>query len=495
MQKVFETPCLLKKNMTVETLEKKTHISMTGASDTQGDRPNNRVIHGTEASTSLNTQAYCDTPQTNEKKLVMGHMELGAVENMHVIDNTQKTCIPHDAMHLDKIQAGKLQAERIRAERVRAARVQAEAACLKKQQNAAPATQATLPLPPQSPFTVVRWRYRFHDFVTGPTNAVAVAAAKDICQSNGVVETLFVSAPPGLGKTHLIHAIGQTLAHEKEEMRVGYLTAEEFTSRFVYASRHHTMDAFKAALRDLDVLLLEDVHFFQGKEKTQDEALATIKSLQSKGSRLVLTSSFTPRELQGVDSHLVSYFCSGMLTSMEKPTKDMCRSILCNKARSFQVLLPEPVAEVLVDHLNTDVRQLESCLNNLIFKARHLNREICVELAMDVLSQYAKVEQKLDMDNIIRLVLSSFGMSEEQLCSRSQRKACVLARATAYYLARKHTDATLQDIASRFNRRHTTVLKGITSIEKEMQRQSSLGRQAIHAIQLIERNAANIATC
>ncbi len=402
-----------------------------------------------------------------------------------------KSNTEHSLNILERERAEKLRAERVRAERVRAERVLAEATRLKDTQNTRPnaPTQGALPLPAQSPFKTMRWRYRFHDFVTGPTNAVAVAAAKDICQSNGVVETLFISASPGLGKTHLIHAIGQTLAHEKEEINVGYLTAEEFTTRFVHASRHHHMDDFKAALRDLDVLLLEDVHFFQGKEKTQCEALATIKSLQSKGSRLVLTSSFTPRELQDVDSQLVSYFSSGMLTTMEKPTRDMCHSILCNKARSFQVLLPDPVADVLVNHLNTDVRQLESCLNNLIFKAKHLKQEICVELAMDVLSQYAKVEQKLDMETIIRLVLSSFGMKEEQLYSRSQRKECVLARGTVYYLARKHTDATLQDIAARFNRRHTTVLKGITSIEKEMQRQSTVGRQAQHAIKLIERNA------
>ncbi len=413
--------------------------------------------------------------------------EQHAFENPMRPENTNQ-----DQCQLEKARAEKARAERVRAERVRAERVLAEAACLKQNQTARPVpTQGVLPLPLQNPFTVVRWRYRFNDFVTGPTNAVAVAAAQDICQSNGVVETLFISATQGLGKTHLIHAIGQKLAHEKEELSVGYLTAEEFTSRFVHASRHHNMDDFKAALRDLDVLLLEDVHFFQGKEKTQNEALATIKTLQSKGSRLVLTSSFTPRELQDVDSQLVSYFSSGMLTTIEKPTQDMCRSILCNKARSFQVLLPEPVADVLVNHLNTDVRQLESCLNNLIFKAKHLKREICVELALDVLSQYAKVEQSLDMETIIRLVLSSFGMNEEQLYSRSQRKECVLARGTVYYLARKHTDATLQDIASRFNRRHTTVLKGITSIEKEMQRQSTIGRQAAHAIKLIERNASS----
>ena len=349
-------------------------------------------------------------------------------------------------------------------------------------------TQSHLPIPTAA-IPSVRWRYGFDDFVVGPTNAVAVAAAQDLCRRDGAVETLFVSADSGMGKTHLIHSIGQSLFRERGEARVGYLTAEDFTSRFVMASRTQQMDNFKAGLRELDVLLLDDVHFFQGKEKTQDEALATIKSLQARGSRVVLTSSFSPRELHNVDSQLVSYFCSGLLANMAKPTVDMRRSILERKARVHQVLLPETVAELLAQRLNNDVRQLESCLNNLIFKARHLNRQICVELALDVLAQFASVERTLDVDSIIKLVCESYGLSEPQLSSRSRRSECVLARNTIYYLARKHTGVSLQEIGEKFNRRHSTVIKGITSIERELQRESVVGRQVANTVQLIERNA------
>ena len=347
--------------------------------------------------------------------------------------------------------------------------------------------QTALPLG-QPAMPAVRWRYDFNDFVVGPTNAVAVAAAKDLCRRDGAVETLFVSADSGLGKTHLIHAIGQHLFQERGEARVGYLTAEDFTSRFVLASRTQQMDQFKANLRDLDVLLLDDVHFFQGKTKTQDEALNTIKSLQARGSRVVLTSSFSPRELHNVDSQLVSHFCSGLLANMDKPTEDMRRSILSHKARVHQVLLPDSVAELLASRLSSDVRQLESCLNNLIFKARHLNRQICLELALDVLGQYAEVERSMDVESIVRLVCESYGLTERQLASRSRRHEYVLARNTIYYLVRKHTDVSLQEIGEKFNRRHTTVIKGITSIERELQRESVVGRQVANAVQLIERN-------
>ncbi len=349
--------------------------------------------------------------------------------------------------------------------------------------------QAKLPLKNQNFMPLVRWRYDFNDFVVGPSNALAVAAAQDICRPGGRVETLFVSASPGLGKTHLIHAVGQALVREGCSMHVGYLTAEDFTTHFVRASINKTMDAFKHYLRELDVLLLDDVHFFQGKQKTQDEALATIKYLQARGSRVVLTSSFSPLELKNLDEQLVSYFCSGLLAHMEKPTLDMRRTILVQKARMHQVLLPDAVTDVLVNHLQNDVRQLESCLNNLIYKARILKSEINVDLAMEILTQYAKVETRLDLEKIIELVCGSYGLEQSQLISRSRRKTCVHARDTIYYLARKHTEVSLQDIGNRFNRNHTTVIKGIATIERELQHQTSHARQIANTLHLVERNA------
>lgn len=333
------------------------------------------------------------------------------------------------------------------------------------------------------------WRYRFDDFVVGPTNEVAVAAARDVCSRTSPIETLFLSAESGLGKTHLVQAMGQVIGETKGQCRIAYLTAEEFASRFVAALRSRDMDSFKSRLRDVDVLMLEDVHFFQGKEKIQDEALTTIKSLQARGSRVVLTSSFSPRELRNVDSQLVSHFCSGFLSHIGKPTLDMRRSILERKARLHQVVLPEAVAEFLAERINADVRQLESCLNNLVFKARHLNRQISLDMALEIVAQYASVDPTLDVETIIRLVCESYGLQVRQISSRSRRQECVIARNTIYYLARKHTDLSLQDIGEKFNRRHSTVIKGITNLEREIQRESSLGRQVQATVNLIEKNA------
>lgn len=358
------------------------------------------------------------------------------------------------------------------------------------QQMARPQLQGTLPISSTPAYRLAtNWRYSFADFVVGPTNNMAVAAAQDVSRSSGCVRTLFMNSAPGLGKTHLAQAVGRAIAEERSGARVGYLTAEDFASRFVAALRTHDIENFKTRFRDLDVLLLEDVHFLQGKEKMQDMALAVVKSLQAKGGRVIFTSSFSPRELQRVDSQLVSHFCSGILTDIGRPTEDMRRHILERKAKSFQVLLPDSVCELLACRLDGDVRQMESCLNSLIFKARLLNCGLNLDLAMEVLSQYAEISCGPDMPTIVRLVCESYGLNERQLSSRSRRKECVLGRNTVYYLARKHTELTLEEIGEKFNRRHSTVIKGITSVERELSKETSLGRQIARAVKLIERNA------
>ena len=332
------------------------------------------------------------------------------------------------------------------------------------------------------------WRFSFEDFIVGPSNEMAYAAAKGLCADLAGAGTLFVSAASGLGKTHLAQAVGKCLS-EGNIRKISYLTAEEFASRFVTALKARDVEGFKARLRQSDVLLLEDVHFLQNKGKMQEEALALIKSLQSRGNRLVLTSSFAPRELRHMDCQLVSLFCAGLLAHIASPTLETRRCILREKARVHQVMLPEPVSELLAARITSDVRQLESCLNNLIFKARLLNRHISLDMALEMIDQYAETRRELDMAAIIRLVCDSFQLSERQITSRSRKGAHVQARSTIYYLARKHTRLSLQEIGDCFHRRHSSVIKGISFFEREMQRESTLGRQLAHAVALVERNA------
>ena len=332
------------------------------------------------------------------------------------------------------------------------------------------------------------WRYAFDTFVVGPTNDMAYAAARNMTRPGAAVDTLFLSSGPGLGKTHLTQAVGQALceASNRSNPKVEYLTAEEFSSCFVQALQSKSVDRFKGRFREVDLLLLEDVHFLQGKEKMQDEVLSTIKSLQEKGSRVVLTSSFAPCELRNVDNSLVSRFCSGFLAGIEKPDASTRRRIQ-EKAKQNNAPLSDSVVDMLSERLTGDIRQLESCIHNLLLKAKLLGCTISVEMAQEILSQYSLDDPLVDVDAIIRKVCEGFGLSPEQLASRSRKQNLVVARNTIFYLARKHTELSLQDIGDKFSRRHSTVLKGIASVERELRRESPLGRQIAGTLELLER--------
>lgn len=348
-------------------------------------------------------------------------------------------------------------------------------------QPAEPTRQPGLPLDYRPrPVAHTRWRFSFEDFVVGPCNELACAASKGLCNDALAADHLFLSAGPGLGKTHLLHAIGRQLAARSNRSRlsIACLSAEEFATRLVLAIKAREAARFKAEFREsVDVLLLEDIHFFQGKGKLQDELLMTLKALQARGCKVVLTSSFLPRELDQVDPQLVSCFASGFMALMDAPDFATREEIVRRKARGLQVQVPDDVAGLLAERLTTDIRQLESCLNNLVLKARLLGQHITTELAWQVLENYQTRAFAPDMERIVNFVCKSYGIGEEELRSKSRSQQTVLARNTAFYLGRKHTGLSLAAIGERLGRKHSTVLKGIINVEREINHQTPLGRQ------------------
>ncbi|QLA16121.1 chromosomal replication initiator protein DnaA [Desulfolutivibrio sulfoxidireducens] len=347
----------------------------------------------------------------------------------------------------------------------------------------APVTIVPLGLPPAMPLRTVaedRFRFSFDDFVVGPSNELAYVASKGICERTLASEQLFITSAPGLGKTHLLQAIGQQLClgGGKARPRVVYLTAEEFAGRLIMAIKARDVERFKTSFREsVDVLLLEDIHFFRDKPRIQAELLNTLKALRSRGCRLVFTSSFLPKELSGVDDQLASRFCSGFLAGIEPPDLPTRKRILERKAAVHQVLLPENVSDLLAEHLRADIRQIESCIQNLALKARLLNRGISLEMAWEVLGNYKLENPTLTLDDIVDYVCDVYRISPELLSSKSRKREHVLARNTAFLLARRHTELSLQDIGQRFNRRHSTVVKGITTLERHLSLETPLGRQ------------------
>ncbi|WP_208599032.1 DnaA ATPase domain-containing protein [Desulfonatronum thioautotrophicum] len=335
------------------------------------------------------------------------------------------------------------------------------------------------------------WRFSFQDFVVGPSNELAFSAARSICRQQLVTDQFYICSAPGLGKTHLLQAIGQELSAgdglKGGRVRLAYLSAEDFACRMVMALKQREMESFKAGFRDgVDVLLLEDIHFLQGKEKTQEELLATVKALRGAGKKVVFTSSFLPKELPKLDSLLASQFCDGFMAVIDKPDFATRMRILEAKARVFQVQIPQDVNELFAGSIHNDIRLLENCLQNLVIKARLMNQHITHGLALEVLRNYAPHNSKPDLEAIIAFICRSFNLSHDSLRTKSRKKQNVLARNTIFYLARKHTDLSLKHIGEAFNRKHSTVIKGITQVERELSRQSPVGRQMDRLVQTLE---------
>ncbi|WP_158269841.1 DnaA/Hda family protein [Desulfonatronum sp. SC1] len=384
-----------------------------------------------------------------------------------------------------------------------------------RQHQASVGRQHALPLPVSTPTPMARtignsasghagapagaWRFSFRDFVVGPSNELAFSAARSICRHQLVTDQFYICSAPGLGKTHLLQAIGQELTAngggKQGRVRLAYLSAEDFACRMVMALKQREMENFKAGFRDgVDVLLLEDIHFLQGKEKTQEELLATVKSLRAAGKKVVFTSSFLPKELPKLDSLLASQFCDGFMAVIDKPDFETRMRILEAKASVFQVQIPHDVNELFANSIQSDIRLLENCLQNLVIKARLMNQRITHGLAMEVLKNYAPNTPKPDLEKIIGFICRSFNLSHDSLRTKSRKKENVLARNTIFYLARKHTDLSLKNIGEAFNRKHSTVIKGITQVEREMSRQSPVGRQMDRLIQTLEAQAVGQAT-
>ena len=187
--------------------------------------------------------------------------------------------------------------------------------------------------------------------------------------------------------------------------------------------------------------------------------------------------------MENTDSQLVSRFCSGFLAVIEKPDMATRLHILKAKASRLQAQVPADVTELLAERITSDIRQLESCLHNLVLKARLLNRNVSLDLAWQVLDNYAVENASPDMSHIMEFICKAYSLTERELQSKSRKRHIVIARNTAFYLARKHTGLSLKAIGEQFGRRHSTVIKGITNIEREISIQTPLGRQIENTIE------------
>lgn len=308
-------------------------------------------------------------------------------------------------------------------------------------------------------------KYTFEQFVIGDTNRFAHAAALSAAELPGTTyNPLFLCGPPGVGKTHLLHSIGNYVEQYGGGLSVRYTTAEEFAGGFRSALENKTIDAFKDFYRGADVLLIDDVQFLENKERTGEEFFHTFNSLRDAGSQIVLTADRPPRELRGLQERLSQRFESGLLVEIERPDRMMRRAILLKRAQIDGLQLGVDVIDVIADHVTDTVRALEAALIRTTAYASLTGEPITAQLAARVLDQlYGRERERTPLrpsiDTIKEVVSSHFGVSQADLESGSRKATITWPRHVAMYLAREHSGQSLPAIGRRFgDRDHTTVL-------------------------------------
>lgn len=334
------------------------------------------------------------------------------------------------------------------------------------------ATPQQLPLPGMTiqPHygRLLRGDFTFDQFVVGKNNDFAYTAALSLAARNNTQQhALFLLSKTGMGKSHLSQAIGHHILSESPNDRVYYMTAEDFTNEMVTSYKTNSVETFKNKYHNLcDVLLLEDIHYLSGKDRTQIELAHTLDSLFNDNKKIIFSSCCSPSEIPKLHENLRSRLTSGLISNIDPPQFNVRVKILKKYANVNNWSVPRTVLEYLSAELTQDVRQLKSGLMGVMARASLLGQPIDLELAASVVKNIVKKKQSITIGNIIKLVCKYYNLSPKELVSRSRKQSIVRPRQVAIYLARKYTDQPLQAIGRSFNRYHATALHAIGIIEK-----------------------------
>jgi chromosomal replication initiator protein len=327
-------------------------------------------------------------------------------------------------------------------------------------------------------------RYTFDTFVVGESNRFAFAAAQAVASKPGQGwNPLFLHGDSGLGKTHLLHAIAHTILLARPGARVAIVSSERYTNDFVDALSKNSMQDFRKKYRECGALLVDDVQFFAGRDKTAEEFFHTFNALYEQNIQIVLSSDRSPKELKGLEERLCSRFEWGMRVSVEPPEFETRAAILKKKAEVEHIDLPDDVAALLATHIKSNVRELEGALMRLAAFASLKAEPISVVLARDVLSDVIPPPgYRPSIERIQEAVAGYYGLTVAKLTSASREQKIALPRQVAMYLCRELARETLQSIADKFNKKdHTTVIAAVDRI-RELSAADDKIRNALDAL-------------
>jgi chromosomal replication initiator protein len=344
-----------------------------------------------------------------------------------------------------------------------------------------PATAIDKPKPKPSFESNLNPRYLFDNFIKGEGNQLARAAAGAISDNPGGTSfnPLFLYGGVGLGKTHLIQAIGNQIAKNFPDKKVIYLSSDIFTVEFVESIQTNRVNEFSNFYRSMDVLIIDDIQFLIGKEKTQDLFFHIFNTLHQSRKQIILTSDKPPKDLKGLDERLISRFQWGLTADIQPPELETRIAILKRKADTYGMLVSNEILEYIATNITSNIRELEGCLIKLLASVSLSSKEITYELAKKTVKEIAtdKKTSPLTIETITKVVCEHLGVAENKIRDKTRKKEIVLARQIAMYLAKNLTLSSLKTIGLQFGGRdHSTVIHACNTIEEYKVQDLSFGK-------------------
>jgi chromosomal replication initiator protein len=325
----------------------------------------------------------------------------------------------------------------------------------------------------------------FETFVTGKANQLARAASIQVAHNPGAsYNPMFLYGGVGLGKTHLIHAIGNHLLKEKPNARIRYIHAEQYVSDVVRAYQQKAFDRFKRYYHSLDLLLIDDIQFFSGKSRTQEEFFYAFEALLGNKAQVIITSDTYPKEMAGIDDRLISRFDSGLTVAIEPPELEMRVAILMKKALSEGIPMSEDVAFFVAKHLRSNVRELEGALRKILAFVRFHGKEVTIEVARIALKDLLSIQNRqISVENIQKAVADFYSIKVADMYSKRRPANIARPRQIAMFMAKELTQKSLPEIGELFGGRdHTTVLHAVRKVGGERSHDAQLNHE-IHVIE------------
>ena len=320
-------------------------------------------------------------------------------------------------------------------------------------------------------FSNINPKYTFDSFVSGPSNQFAHAAAMAVANNPATTyNPLFIYGGVGLGKTHIVHAIGNEIINQNKGLKIGYYSSEKFTNELINSLRHAKMDEFRNKFRSIDVLLIDDIQFIAGKKSTQEEFFHTFNALYESHKQSVVTSDKFPKEMPDLEERLRSRFEWGLIADIQAPDVETKQAILKMKADQNNIYLPEDVSYFLASSVSSNVRELEGYLVRIGAFASLTSTPVSLDLAKNILKDIIVEQSKeVTIENIQKVVANHYQIKTSDLKSAKRLKTLVLPRQIAMYIGRKLTSASYPEIGAKFGGKdHSTVIHAIKKIDKAM---------------------------